>query len=72
MLVLVDRMGEVTSGHGFRSTFRGWAAGARTSRGEVVGAAYCRDDLFQKRRQLMEGWVRLLRVEAPSREGRPD
>jgi hypothetical protein len=56
--------------HGFRSTFRDWAAECTDFRSEVVEmalahtienkveAAYRRGDLFQKRRQLMEAWAR--------------
>lgn len=55
--------------HGFRSTFRDWAA-KRTSHpseaaelalahtvGNKVEAAYRRGDMFNKRRQLMEDWA---------------
>jgi integrase len=55
--------------HGFRSTFRDWAA-ERTSYpnhivemalahviGDKVEAAYRRGDLFDKRRKLMEAWA---------------
>jgi integrase len=55
--------------HGFRSTFRDWAAEA-TARpnhvveqalahtiGNAVEAAYRRGDLFEKRRQLMNDWA---------------
>jgi integrase len=55
--------------HGFRSSFRDWAA-ERTSFprevaemapahtvGDKVEAAYRRGDLFAKRRQLMEAWA---------------
>lgn len=61
--------GDLTA-HGFRSTFRDWAAEctsfpaevaemalARTV-GDKVEAAYRRGDLFGKRRQLMEAWSR--------------
>lgn len=62
--------------HGFRSTFRDWAA-ERTSYpnevcemalahvvGDKVEAAYRRGDLFEKRRRLMEDWASFLaRVE---------
>ena len=56
--------------HGFRSSFRDWAAERTDFPSEVaemalahtvsdkVEAAYRRGDLFQKRRQLMEGWAR--------------
>jgi integrase len=70
MLKLLDRMGrryEITT-HGFRSTFRDWAAEQTTHAGEVVEmalahtienkveAAYRRGDLFEKRRFLMRDW----------------
>lgn len=69
-LQLLKRMGrpELTA-HGFRSTFRDWAA-ERTafSRevaemalahtiGDKVEAAYRRGDLFDKRQELMESWA---------------
>jgi len=71
MLALLKRIGrhDLTA-HGFRSTFRDWAAERTTFPREVaemalahtienkVEAAYRRGDLFQKRRQLMEGWAR--------------
>lgn len=55
--------------HGFRSTFRDWAAEQTAFPREVaeaalahvvadkVEAAYRRGDLFEKRRQLMEAWA---------------
>jgi integrase len=65
--VLKDMMIEVTA-HGFRSSFRDWAA-ERTSFqnivceqalahsiGDKVEASYRRGDLFQKRRKLMTAW----------------
>jgi integrase len=54
--------------HGFRSTFRDWAAettgypnhvvemALAHSIGDAVEAAYRRGDLFEKRRRLMEDW----------------
>ena len=70
MLKLLDRMGygHITV-HGFRSTFRDWAAEETNSAREVaekalahkipnaVEAAYRRGDLFEKRRKLMESWA---------------
>ena len=71
MLAVLKRMdrGELTA-HGFRSSFRDWAA-ERTNFarevaemalahmvGDKVEAAYRRGDLFQKRRQIMEAWAR--------------
>jgi integrase len=56
--------------HGFRSTFRDWAAERTTFPREVaemalahtipdaVEAAYRRGDLFEKRRKLMEAWAK--------------
>jgi integrase len=70
-LMLLRRMGlgELTA-HGFRSSFRDWAA-ERTgfpaevaemalahAVGDKVEAAYRRGDLFQKRRQLAEAWAK--------------
>lgn len=70
MLKLLERMGrryEITT-HGFRSTFRDWAAEQTGHPGEVVEmalahtienkveAAYRRGDLFEKRRLLMRDW----------------
>lgn len=70
MLKLLERMGrDDLTAHGFRSTFRDWAAERTNFPREVVEmalahtieskveAAYRRGDLFQKRRQLMEGWA---------------
>jgi integrase len=71
MLELLKRMGrnDLTA-HGFRSTFRDWAAERTNFPREVVEmalahtienkveAAYRRGDLFQKRRQLIEAWAR--------------
>ena len=71
MLMLLRRMGrgDLTV-HGFRSTFRDWAAERTNFPAEVaemalahavgdgVEAAYRRGDLFQKRRQLAEAWAR--------------
>jgi integrase len=69
-LQLLKRMGhgDLTA-HGFRSTFRDWAA-ERTSFprelaekalahavGNKVEAAYQRGDLFDKRRKLMDAWA---------------
>jgi integrase len=69
MLTVLDRLGrrDLTV-HGFRSTFRDWAA-ERTNFpnhvvemalahtiGNKVEAAYRRGDLFEKRARLMEAW----------------
>jgi integrase len=62
--------------HGFRSTFRDWAA-ERTNYpnhvvemalahvvGDKVEAAYRRGDLFEKRRRLMMDWAKYCSVPA--------
>ena len=77
MLQLLRRMGcgDLTV-HGFRSTFRDWAAERTNYPREVaemalahtvsdkVEAAYRRGDLFDKRRRMMEEWLRF--CETPS------
>jgi integrase len=71
LLMLLRRMGRADlTAHGFRSTFRDWAA-ERTnfpaevaemalahSVGDKVEAAYRRSDLFEKRRNLAEAWAK--------------
>ena len=67
---VLRRMGwETLTVHGFRSTFRDWAAETTPFPREVceqalahtladkVEAAYRRGDLFEKRRQLMNAWA---------------
>jgi len=69
MLTLLRRMNrDDVSVHGFRSTFRDWAAEktdyprevAEMALAHTVGSAvenaYRRSDLFEKRRQLMVEW----------------
>jgi integrase len=70
MLMLLRRMNrdDVTA-HGFRSSFRDWAAEETSFAREVaeqalahvienaVEAAYRRSDLFEKRRKLMDAWA---------------
>ena len=71
MLMLMRRMnrGDLTT-HGFRSSFRDWAAECTDFPSEVVEmalahlvndkveAAYRRGDLFEKRRRLMSDWAK--------------
>jgi integrase len=70
-LMLLRRLGrDDLTAHGFRSTFRDWAAERTNFPAEVaemalahavsdkVEAAYRRGDLFQKRRQLAEAWAK--------------
>ncbi len=69
MLELLRRLAIPATVHGFRSTFRDWAA-ERTgfshevcemalahTIGNAAEAAYRRGDLFDKRRKLMEAWA---------------
>ncbi|WP_229207718.1 MULTISPECIES: site-specific integrase [unclassified Duganella] len=64
------RLGHEFTVHGFRSTFRDWAAEqtayprevceaalAHVSGKDATEAAYFRSDLFEKRRQLMADWA---------------
>ena len=77
MLKLLERMGRSDlTVHGFRSTFRDWAAERTNFPREVaehalahslpdkVEAAYRRGDLFDKRRSLMEAWARFCQTVA--------
>lgn len=69
MLTLLKRMSQPVTAHGFRSSFRDWAA-ERTSYpnhivemalAHVVGGvegAYRRGDLLEKRRRLMAEWAK--------------
>ena len=66
--------------HGFRSTFRDWAAERTAFPAEVaemqlahvqpsaVVRAYQRSDLFGQRRQLAEAWARFCAAPAPAGE----
>ena len=76
MLTLLERMGVAVTVHGFRSTFRDWAAERTEFSHEVcemalahtipnaAEAAYRRGDLFEKRRKLIEAWADY--IDAPS------
>jgi integrase len=80
MLKLLERMGHADiTAHGFRSTFRDWAAERTNYTPEVaemalahaidnkVEAAYRRGDLFDKRIALMGDWTKFC-----ARDGRND
>jgi integrase len=70
MLMLLRRMHTDVTMHGFRSSFRDWAAECTGYSHEVcemalahtIGnkaeAAYRRGDLFEKRRRLMADWAK--------------
>ena len=69
---LLRELGIAAVPHGFRSTFRDWAAEETNHPREVieaalahvvrnrVEAAYARSDLFERRRVLMDDWARYL------------
>jgi integrase len=76
MLQVLKRMGQTDiTVHGFRSTFRNWAAECSDYPNEVVEmalahtiknaaeAAYRRGDLLEKRRNLMEDWAQFCEIE---------
>lgn len=79
MLNLLDRMGAEVTVHGFRSSFRDWAAEHTAFPHEVceaalahtitnaTEAAYRRSDLFEKRRRLMAAWTDFM--DSPSLPG---
>lgn len=76
MLRRMDR--DDLTAHGFRSTFRDWAAErtayprevAEMALGHAIGdkveAAYRRGDLFEKRTRLMQDWADFCAVEEPT------
>ena len=80
LAAVLRRMGVPAVPHGFRSTFRDWAA-ERTNYprdvaemalahaiGDKVEAAYRRGDLFDKRARMMADWAKFLaRPEAKGR-----
>jgi integrase len=69
LTAVLRRMNLDVTQHGFRSTFRDWAAEATTyprevaemalahTIGDKVEAAYRRGDLFEKRRAMMDEWA---------------
>lgn len=73
----VDAKGAQIVPHGFRSTFRDWAAEVTSYPGEMVEmalahavgnkveAAYRRGDMFEKRRALMDDWAKWCISHAP-------
>ena len=78
MLMLLRRMGvEGVTVHGFRSTFRDWAAEVANAPREVaemslahkigsdVERAYARSDLLEKRRILMARWSKFVTGQRP-------
>ena len=69
---LIKELGLAAVPHGFRSSFRDWAAERTSTPREVVEAAlahtvqnpteaaYARSDLFERRRRLMDDWAAYL------------
>ena len=78
---LMQRLGIAAVPHGFRSTFRDWAAEETDHPREVieaalahvvqnkVEAAYARSDLFERRRRLMEEWAAYVVGKGPYNAG---
>lgn len=77
-LMTIRRMGYAFTTHGFRSTFRDWAAERTNFSREVcemalshavrdkVEAAYLRGDIFEKRRELMRMWATFVTSARPA------
>ena len=73
---LTKELGIAAVPHGFRSSFRDWAAERTSTPREVVEAAlahtvqnpteaaYARSDLFERRRRLMNDWAAYLSGES--------
>ena len=78
---LLQQQGIAAVPHGFRSTFRDWAAEKTNHPREVVEAAlahvvhnqveaaYARSDLFERRRRLMDDWSAAVCLSEPVRCG---
>ncbi|KEO87813.1 integrase [Erythrobacter sp. JL475] len=80
MAMLLRRMKQNVTVHGFRSAFRDWAAectgyshevaemALAHTIGNAVERAYRRGDLFEKRRRLMDDWARFCLKSDPTGE----
>ena len=80
-LMALRRMNLQATAHGFRSSFRDWAAEQTNFPREVcemalahvvenrVEAAYRRSDLFEKRRELMDSWANYVASSPTAQEG---
>ena len=80
---LIKELGIAAVPHGFRSSFRDWAAERTSTPREVVEAAlahtvqnhteaaYARSDLFERRRRLMDDWAGYLNEQPKSHEVNP-
>ncbi len=72
---LMHQLGIASLPHGFRSSFRDWAAEQTNARQDVIEAslahvvrdptvaAYARSDLFERRRRLLDDWAAYLGTE---------
>ena len=79
---LIKELGIAAVPHGFRSSFRDWAAERTNTPREVVEAAlahtvrnpteaaYARSDLFERRRLLMDDWSRYL-AQGTTKDSKP-
>ena len=79
---LIKELGIAAVPHGFRSSFRDWAAERTNTPREVVEAAlahtvqnpteaaYARSDLFERRRRLMDDWSRYL-AQGTTKDSKP-
>ncbi len=80
---MFQKLGIAAVPHGFRSSFRDWAAEETDHPREVVEAAlahrvrnqveaaYRRSDLFERRRRLMDDWAAYLAGENAELEASP-
>src|SRR5262249_7713188 len=78
LLAMLRTLGRSVTAHGFRASFRTWAAEqtnfprevAEQALAHVIGdkveAAYRRGDLFEKRRRLMQAWAEFCGKASPS------
>ena len=68
MTQALRQAGIAASGHGFRSSFKGWARehgvdellsefALAHAEGSATVAAYARDDLLERRRPVMQRWA---------------
>ena len=81
--ISIKELGIAAVPHGFRSSFRDWAAEPTSRPREVVEAAlahtvqnpaeaaYARSDLFERRRRLMDDWAGYLNGQPKSHEVDP-
>ena len=82
MTQALRQAGIAASGHGFRSSFKGWAREHEVdellsefalahAEGSATVAAYARDDLLERRRPVMQRWADAIAPCEGPRPGRP-